>query len=248
MAVSAAHRARDHRLVGVLHQVPATARSPQAALAWSRPLRLLVPLGLLARRRRQAGVVRRLRRNPKPGFQLRHARCQSLHLRPQRPDQGVLLIMQQVAEVGKLGHPQLESQPPWSRQQARSARPFHRSGGDEQIFIIRLLLGLNALIARSWTLSWCIYRVHGMRLIGPPEERIWYFAYGANMHDSAFREWRGMRPFEWRVGRVRGYRLRFNLQGGQRGGAAPANLHADPQAEVWGVLYAITRRDLVRLD
>jgi gamma-glutamylcyclotransferase len=114
--------------------------------------------------------------------------------------------------------------------------------------IIRRLLGLNALIARSWTLSWCIYRVHGMRLIGPPEERIWYFAYGANMHDSAFREWRGMRPFEWRVGRVRGYRLRFNLQGWPRGRAAPANLHADPQAEVWGVLYAITRRDLVRLD
>ena len=114
--------------------------------------------------------------------------------------------------------------------------------------IIRRLLGLSALTARSWTLSWCIYRLHGMRLIGPPEERIWYFAYGANMHDSAFREWRSMRPFEWRVGRVRGYRLRFNLQGWPRGGAAPANLYADPQTEVWGVLYAITRRDLVRLD
>ena len=42
--------------------------------------------------------------------------------------------------------------------------------------------------------------------------------------------------------------LRFNLEGRPRGRAAPANLHADPQAEVWGVLYAITRRDLVRLD
>lgn len=114
--------------------------------------------------------------------------------------------------------------------------------------IIRLLLGLSALLARSWTLAWCIYQLYGMRLIGPPEERIWYFAYGANMHDSVFRTWRGMRPFEWRVGRVRGYRLRFNLQGWPRGRAAPANLHADPQAEVWGVLYAITRRDLVRLD
>ena len=33
-----------------------------------------------------------------------------------------------------------------------------------------------------------------------------------------------------------------------RGKAAPANLCADPAAEVWGVLYKITRRDLVRLD
>ena len=31
-------------------------------------------------------------------------------------------------------------------------------------------------------------------------------------------------------------------------GEVPANLSADPQAEVWGVLYKITRRDLVRLD
>ena len=42
---------------------------------------------------------------------------------------------------------------------------------------------------------------------------IWYFAYGSNMHHSAFRERRGMRPTEWRIGRVPGYRLRFNLEG-----------------------------------
>jgi gamma-glutamylcyclotransferase len=47
---------------------------------------------------------------------------------------------------------------------------------------------------------------------------------------------------EWRAGYARGYRLR------PRGRAAPANLESHPQAEVWGVLYAITRRDLVRLD
>jgi hypothetical protein len=50
------------------------------------------------------------------------------------------------------------------------------------------------------------------------------------------------------VGRVQGYRLRFNLDGRPKGRAAPANLCVDPQAEVWGVLYRITRRDLVRLD
>jgi cation transport regulator ChaC len=107
---------------------------------------------------------------------------------------------------------------------------------------------LSALLTRSWTLTWCIYQIYGIRLIGPPGERIWYFAYGANMHDSAFRERRGMRPLEWCVGRLRGYRLRFNLEGRPRGMAAPANLEVDRQAEVWGVLYAITRRELVRLN
>lgn len=114
--------------------------------------------------------------------------------------------------------------------------------------MLRILLQLSALVARSWTLSWCLYRLHGIRLIGPPGEVVWYFAYGANMHDSAFRGWRGMRPLEWRPGRVRGYRLRFNLEGYPRGKGAPANVCPDPRAEVWGVLYKITRRDLVRLD
>lgn len=107
---------------------------------------------------------------------------------------------------------------------------------------------LRRLIAKSWALSWCYYRVHGIRLVGPPGEEVWYFAYGANMHDSAFRERRGMCPLEWRPGRVRGYRLRFNLEGRPIGKAAPANLFPDPSAEVWGVLYRITRRDLVHLD
>lgn len=114
--------------------------------------------------------------------------------------------------------------------------------------MLRILLRLRSLFARSWTLSWCLYRLHGIHLAGPPGASVWYFAYGANMQDSVFRGWRGVRPAEWRPGRVRGYRLRFNLEGRPRGKAAPANLSADPGAEVWGVLYRITRRDLVRLD
>jgi gamma-glutamylcyclotransferase len=39
-----------------------------------------------------------------------------------------------------------------------------------------------------------------------------------------------------------------SISGRPRGKAAPANLHRDPGAEVWGVLYRITRRDLLRLD
>jgi hypothetical protein len=96
--------------------------------------------------------------------------------------------------------------------------------------------------ARSW------YRAHGLELEGSPEDEVWYFAYGANMHDSAFRERRGMRPLDWRPGRIKGYRLRFNLEGRPIGKAAPANIAPDPDAEVWGVLYKITRKAAVQLD
>jgi hypothetical protein len=39
-----------------------------------------------------------------------------------------------------------------------------------------------------------------------------------------------------------------SLDGRPKGKAAPANLFRDPQAEVWGVLYRLTRRDLIRFD
>ncbi len=107
---------------------------------------------------------------------------------------------------------------------------------------------LRRLIARSWSLSKAWYRLHGLSVQGRPHEEVWYFAFGANMHDGAFRERRKMRPLEWRAGRIAGYRLRFNLEGRPRGRAAPANIAPDPDAEVWGVLYKITRKDLVWLD
>lgn len=107
---------------------------------------------------------------------------------------------------------------------------------------------LRHRIARSWLLSRAHYRLRGLHLAGQPADEVWYFAYGANMHDNAFRERRGMRPLEWRAGRVQGYRLRFNLEGRPKGKAAPANICADPNAEVWGVLYRITRAGLVHLD
>lgn len=104
------------------------------------------------------------------------------------------------------------------------------------------------LQTRSWLLSKWRYRARGLKLEGRPSDHVWYFAYGANMHDSAFQERRGMRPLEWRVGRLPGYRLRFNLHGRPIGKAAPANISPDDAAEVWGVLYRITRRDMLRLD
>ncbi|MEO7852391.1 MAG: gamma-glutamylcyclotransferase family protein [Rubrivivax sp.] len=87
-----------------------------------------------------------------------------------------------------------------------------------------------------------------MPIAGRPRDEVWYFAYGANMSDDAFRVRRGMKPLEWRVGRARGYRLRFNLDGRPIGKAAPANLCADPTGEAWGVLYRITRAALLHLD
>ncbi len=104
------------------------------------------------------------------------------------------------------------------------------------------------VLVKSWLLSKVHYRAHGLRLDGRPSDHVWYFAYGSNMHDSAFQERRRIRPFEWRAGRIAGYRLRFNLEGRPKGKAAPANICPDPSAEVWGVLYRITRRDLLRLD
>jgi cation transport regulator ChaC len=92
------------------------------------------------------------------------------------------------------------------------------------------------------------YRLHGLELTGRASDTAWYFAYGSNMHDSAFIERRRMRPLEWRAGRLKGYRLRFNLDGTPKGRAAPANINPDPNAEVWGVLYRITLREMVRLN
>jgi gamma-glutamylcyclotransferase len=101
---------------------------------------------------------------------------------------------------------------------------------------------------QSWLLSKYYYRRHGEVLSGRPSDTVWYFAYGSNMHHSAFRERRRMQPSEWRIGRVKGYRLRFNLEGRPPGKAAPANICPDPDGEMWGVLYRITRRELLRLD
>ena len=104
------------------------------------------------------------------------------------------------------------------------------------------------VITTVWPLARLWYRRWGLSLEGRPDDQVWYFAYGANINDLVFRERRGMRPSECCVGRLPGYRLRFNLDGRPKGGSAPANISIDPDGEVWGVLYRITRRDLVRLN
>jgi len=104
------------------------------------------------------------------------------------------------------------------------------------------------VVVRAWPLARLWYRAWGLPLDGDPGDAVLYFAYGSNMHDSAFLERRRMRPMDWRVGRIKHYRLRFNLDGRPKGRSAPANISSAEGAEVWGVLYRITRRELVRLN
>jgi gamma-glutamylcyclotransferase len=66
------------------------------------------------------------------------------------------------------------------------------------------------------------------------EDAVWYFTYGANMHDGPFQERRGMRPSACPAGRIPGYRLRFNLNGRPKGRAGPANISPDKDGEVLG--------------
>lgn len=114
--------------------------------------------------------------------------------------------------------------------------------------MFRLRWLLRRIVAKSWRLSKIYYRFFDLRIQGSPDDSVWYFAFGANMHHSAFIKRRRMNPAEWRAGRIPGYRLRFNLEGRPIGKAAPANISVDADAEVWGVLYRITRRDLIHLD
>ena len=113
---------------------------------------------------------------------------------------------------------------------------------------MRMRIYWRRAIARSWILSRWYYRLHGLRLTGRASDTVWYFAYGSNMHNDAFLERRRMRPTEWRVGQLKGYRLRFNLDGIPKGKSAPANISPDPDSEVWGVLYKITHRQMLRLN
>ncbi len=64
------------------------------------------------------------------------------------------------------------------------------------------MINLRRAINKSWFLAKLYYRWHGIELTGRPGDEVWYFAFGANMHDSAFRQRRAMRPLEWRAGRI----------------------------------------------
>ncbi len=104
------------------------------------------------------------------------------------------------------------------------------------------------LAIRAWPLARAWYRRWDLELADRPDEPVWYFAYGSNMHAGTFRDRRRLRPDAWTIGRLPGWRLRFNLQGWPIGRAAPANIAPDAEEEVWGVLYRLTWRQLVWLN
>jgi hypothetical protein len=141
LAMRAAGRAGGDGLVRHLGEQAPAPLATDAALPRTVPGRPVAAVRLLAPRRRQAGVVGRLRWDTELGVQLRDPALQGrdlcgeeldlcrqrLHLRPQRIDQRVLLIMRQRGEVGKPIHPNLESTAPGSRQALRRGHSAHSS-------------------------------------------------------------------------------------------------------------------------
>ena len=141
LIVRAPHRFGADDLVRRRGQRSPAAHTSYAARARAVAFALVRPVRLLAPRRRQAGVVRRLRRPSGLCFQLCHTcrQCldlcgQQLNLRPQCPDQRTPLVVRQLAEIRKRGHPSFESQSPPSRQAAsRNLTHDSSQGGVEQI-------------------------------------------------------------------------------------------------------------------
>ena len=133
-AMGTGRRLGNDELIGLLGQGSATARPAQAALARPRALGLLRPVRLVSPGGRQAGVARCLRRLVQPRLQFRYPRRQALHLRPQRPDQSVLLDLGERAEIRRRRHPALKPPPPQAVNGA-DFRPIPRSSypGDEQL-------------------------------------------------------------------------------------------------------------------
>jgi len=79
------------------------------------------------------------------------------------------------------------------------------------------------------------------------DSRHWYFAYGSNMQSATLRGRRLIEPSAWRVGRLAGYGLRFDIPIGP-GERGVANLSIDPGTSVWGVLFLMSREQHAHLD
>jgi hypothetical protein len=103
-AMRAGGRLRSDRFVGKQRQRTTAAPPTQAALARPSTLGFLRLVRLLTLRRRQTGIVRGFPRLDEPRFKLNNAPLGRLKALPKRADQGILLSVAQVVEVGKLGH------------------------------------------------------------------------------------------------------------------------------------------------
>jgi cation transport regulator ChaC len=79
------------------------------------------------------------------------------------------------------------------------------------------------------------------------DSRLWYFAYGSNLHRVIFIERRRMRPGATRWGWLENYRLQFNIPVGP-GERGVANLEVQTGARTCGALYLLSTQDSERLD
>ena len=75
-----------------------------------------------------------------------------------------------------------------------------------------------------------------------------YFAYGSNMGSATFRARRGIDCRSATVARLTGWRLVLDKPALVDVGHSFANIVADSEAEVWGVLYEIAPADLDHID
>jgi gamma-glutamylcyclotransferase (GGCT)/AIG2-like uncharacterized protein YtfP len=73
------------------------------------------------------------------------------------------------------------------------------------------------------------------------------FAYGSNMDPAQMRERCPESDLAWFVGEARGWRLCFPRESKKRKGSV-GSIVKSPNDSVWGVVFAVTKRDLRRLD
>jgi len=78
--------------------------------------------------------------------------------------------------------------------------------------------------------------------------RVGYFAYGSNMQRSTFADRRGIAPAAAVAACARGWRLVLDKPPLFPSGHGFANLAADPDAEVCGVLYDLTAEEMAHVE
>lgn len=78
------------------------------------------------------------------------------------------------------------------------------------------------------------------------EETAFYFAYGSNLSKEQMIGRLGRLPPS-RIARLPGYRIAFNKRGSHQG-EVYANIVANNEHEVWGVVYQCRPEDLEKLD
>jgi cation transport regulator ChaC len=79
------------------------------------------------------------------------------------------------------------------------------------------------------------------------DARVWYFAYGSNLHRSIFIERRKMDPLATRWGWLNGYGLHFNIPIGP-GERGVANIEPEAAARTCGALYLLSTEQFEYLD